>query len=324
LQVPEDSTEPITVSARLLYRKFDTEFLDFVRADRDPLRDPLELGDVGDANDLPIIEIAADTVVFKVGDETRVTRRDAPPESDGPPVWQRWNDYGVGLLLKGKSELKQAAEAFSEVETFAVYHGPLNLARVQFAEGDLDGATESLQRASEMDPPPPSWTAGWLSGVINRQQGNLEAAAASLRGVLETRIPDRGFDFSLDYRVRNELGMTLIDLAQQAEVLGKSEDYETAIRSAQEEFLRVLQIDSENVTAHANLAETYALTGKSELESKHRTLHGRYKPDDNAAEVAVPAARRKYPAANQAAESLVIYDLHREASEKANVSIEND
>ena len=311
LQVPDDGTAPITINAKLLYRKFDTEFLDFVRADRDPLRDPLQLGDVGDANDLPIIEIASDSVVFEVGDETRMTQSDAAPESSGPPAWQRWNDYGIGLLLKGKSELKQAAEAFSEVEKLALYHGPLNLARVQFAEGDLDGATESLRRASEMDPPPPSWTAGWLSGAINRQQGNLDAAAESLRGVLETRIPDRGFDFSLDYRVRNELGMTLIDLAQQAEVLGKSEDYETAIRAAQTEFLKVLQIDAENVTAHANLAETYALTGESELESKHRTLHGRYKPDDNAAEVAVPAARRKYPAANQAAESLVIYDLHR-------------
>jgi hypothetical protein len=37
----------------------------------------------------------------------------------------------------------------------------------------------------------------------------------------------------------------------------------------------------------------------------------RYKPDDNAAEVAIPAARRRYPAANHAAEALVIYDLQR-------------
>jgi hypothetical protein len=40
-------------------------------------------------------------------------------------------------------------------------------------------------------------------------------------------------------------------------------------------------------------------------------LHTRYKPDDNAAEVAIPAARRRYPAANHAAEALVIYDMQR-------------
>ena len=46
-------------------------------------------------------------------------------------------------------------------------------------------------------------------------------------------------------------------------------------------------------------------------EQYHRLLHTRYKPDDNAAEVAIPAARRRYPAANHAAEALVIYDLQR-------------
>ena len=44
---------------------------------------------------------------------------------------------------------------------------------------------------------------------------------------------------------------------------------------------------------------------------RHRQLHSRYKPDDNAAEVAIPAARRRYPPANHAAEALVIYDLQR-------------
>ncbi|MGB7346400.1 MAG: multiheme c-type cytochrome [Pirellulaceae bacterium] len=321
LKVPSDNAKPIEITARLLYRKFDTEYLDYVRADRDPERDPLDLGQVGDPNDLPIIEIAKDSVVFQIGDETfsgelpQAKPMEPPPS---PPTWQRWNDYGIGLLLKGKAELKQAAQAFTEVERAKRFDGPLNLARVQFAEGDLDGATASLQRASEMDPSPPSWTAGWLSGVINRQQGNLDAAAKSLQGVLATRIPERGFDFSLDYRVRNELGMTLIDLAQQAEVLGQSDRYREAIERARDEFQKVLNVDAENVTAHANLAEIFALLGNAEQEEKHRRLHAKYKPDDNAAEVAIPAARRKYPAANQAAEVLVIYDLHREEAVTAN------
>ena len=219
------------------------------------------------------------------------------------------------MLLKGKAELKQAAEAFAEVEKLGRYDGPLNLARVQFAEGDLDAATESLKRAAAMDPAPPTWTHSWLSGMVNRQQGNLRSAADSFTAVLETRVPARGFDFSLDYVVRNELGLTLIDLAQQADIQDQEQEYLGYLNQARDEFERVLEVDSENVTAHANLVEIYSLLGNSDKESYHRELHSRYKPDDNAAEVAVPAARRRYPAANHAAEALVIYDLQREQSE---------
>ena len=184
------------------------------------------------------------------------------------PEWQRWNDYGIGLLLKGKAELKQAADAFQQVESLGRFDGPLNLARAQFAEGDLNGATESLPTRGQMDPPPPSWTHGWLSGVVNRQQGNLDAAVESLRGVLATKIPDRGFDFSLDYAVRNELGLTLIDVAQRAEVMGDQADLRVNAASKRKRNSRqVLEIDSENVTAHWNLAEIYALLGDSEREA---------------------------------------------------------
>ena len=317
LAVPEDSDEPIVVTAKLLYRKFDTEYLDYIRRDRDPAVDPLDLGLEGDPNDLPIIEIASDQVTLNVVETADAATVDASAESvaDGIPLWQRWNDYGIGLLLKGKAELKQAGEAFEEVEALGRYDGPLNMARVQFAEGDLNGATDSLRRAAEMDPPPPSWTHSWLSGIVNRQQGNLEAAADSLRAVLQTKVPERGFDFSLDYAVRNALGLTLVDLAQRAEVMGNEKGFEEIVQDAINQFNQVLNVDSENVTAHANLAEIYGLIGNTEKEQHHRTLHTRYKPDDNASELARPAARRRYPAANHAAEALVIYDLQRTVSE---------
>jgi tetratricopeptide (TPR) repeat protein len=315
--VPEDSDEPIVVTAKLLYRKFDTEYLDYIRRDRDPAVDPLDLGLEGDPNDLPIIEIASDQVTLNVVETADAATVDASAESvaDGIPLWQRWNDYGIGLLLKGKAELKQAGEAFEEVEALGRYDGPLNMARVQFAEGDLNGATDSLRRAADMDPPPPSWTHSWLSGIVNRQQGNLEAAADSLRAVLQTKVPERGFDFSLDYAVRNALGLTLVDLAQRAEVMGNEKGFEEIVQDAINQFNQVLNVDSENVTAHANLAEIYGLIGNTEKEQHHRTLHTRYKPDDNASELAMPAARRRYPAANHAAEALVIYDLQRTVSE---------
>ncbi|TWT52558.1 hypothetical protein Pla22_01820 [Rubripirellula amarantea] len=316
LAIPEGTTEPIEVTARLLYRKFDTEYLDYIRRDRDPERDLLDLGQPGDPNDLPIVEISSDSLVLNISDSTTAISdlEVAEKDSDGFPTWQRWNDYGIGLLLKGKAELKQAAEAFQHVAELGRFDGPLNLARVQFSEGDLDGATESLSVAATMEPAPPSWTHSWLSGIVNRQQGNLEAAADSLRAVLQTKVPERDFDFSLDYRVRNELGLTLIDLAQRADVQGDDERAKSLMNEARSELLSALEVDSENVTAHANLVEVYAWLGDTENEQIHRRLHSKYKPDDNAAEVAQPVARRKYPAANHAAEALVIYDLQRDES----------
>jgi tetratricopeptide (TPR) repeat protein len=324
LNVPEDSDTPIQVTAKLLYRKFDTEYLDYIRADRDPERDPLDLGKVGDPNDLPIIEIASDSIVLNVSDKFAGADPswDAAEQSDDPtpiPTWQRWNDYGIGLLLKGKAELKQAAEAFSRVTKFGRYDGPMNLARVQVAEGDLEAAMQSLTDAMSMNPKPPSWTHAWLSGVVNRQQGHLEKAAELLKGTLETKVVERGFDFSLDYAVRNELGLTLLDIAQRADVMGDESRFEAYLDQAQNEFERVLEVDSENATAHANLAKIHGLAEDAERQQYHRRMHDRYKLDDNAAEIALPAARRKYPAANHAAEAPVIYDLHRTESAKRNV-----
>ena len=66
------------------------------------------------------------------------------------PAWERWNDYGIGLLLEGnagseKGELRQAEAAFAEVERLGRPEGPLNLARVYHKEGRLDDAAQALR-----------------------------------------------------------------------------------------------------------------------------------------------------------------------------------
>jgi O-acetylhomoserine/O-acetylserine sulfhydrylase-like pyridoxal-dependent enzyme len=65
------------------------------------------------------------------------------------------------------------------------------------------------------------------------------------------------------------------------------------------------------VTAHYNLALIHARLGESDLARHHRQLHMKYKPDDNAQERAVAIHRLNNPAADHAAEAVVIYDLQR-------------
>ncbi|MBT8486761.1 MAG: cytochrome c family protein, partial [Phycisphaerae bacterium] len=111
-RVPEDVAAPITVDAVLRYRKFDTEYMQLVT------------GEPEYVNDLPIVELARDTVTFPVNQTAASTAPVATPETPG---WMRWNDYGIGLLRKGElGELRQARAAFEAVETLGVAAGPLN------------------------------------------------------------------------------------------------------------------------------------------------------------------------------------------------------
>lgn len=322
LEIPEWANQAIEIEAVLKYRKFDQHYLDFMNAARRPGDHPFRgQGEPGIApNALPVVVMCSDRVVLPLI-RSDGSKAEPPAASNAdrkvPVLWERWNDYGIGMLLAGKSQLRQARDAFSQVEKIGRADGPLNLARVLLAEGDFDGATAALQRAAKIDPPPPAWTAAWLSGEINREQGNFQEAAENFRSVLyddtqERR--DRKFDFSRDYRVRNLLALTLLDLASVAQSRGDSTLSEQYIEQAQTEFHRVLQDDSENLAAHANLASIYQRRGDEVEASKHRELHLRYKPDDNAGDVARPVARRQYPAADHAAEQLVIYDLQRPAA----------
>jgi hypothetical protein len=54
--------------------------------------------------------------------------------------------------------------------------------------------------------------------------------------------------------------------------------------------------------------------GDSDTAGKHLALYRKYKSDDNARDRAVALARSRDPAANHAAEAVVIYDLSREGA----------
>ena len=59
----------------------------------------------------------------------------------------------------------------------------------------------------------------WFAARVNKERGELDAAIAGYRALVETRFPEarrRGFDFARDTRLLNELGQTLRERAQRA------------------------------------------------------------------------------------------------------------
>ena len=301
--VPPDVTESIEVEVKLQYRKFDTTYMRFFE------------GDEFTRNDLPITTLAVDRVTFPLVDASA-----APLNGESPiEPWQRWNDYGIGLLRKGnsganKGELRQAEAAFAEVGALGRPDGPLNRARVYIKEGRLDEAVTALTAAAQQRPAAPAWSVAWFTGIGNKQNGYLDEAIANFTSIVEMDTAEtrrREFDFSQDYRLLNELGQTIFERAKQQ----RGPQREAARRELLDEaigwFDRVIALDPENVTAHYNLALIYGQLGDEGRARIHLNWHAKYKPDDNARDRAVAAARIKYPAANHAAEAVVIYDLHR-------------
>ena len=314
--VPEHLTEPLTVEVKLNYRKFDAIYLNYVLGKNYSKAAPFQV-----TNDLPITVIASDAITFPIAGVGGAPNQSSTlsPQLSTIPEWQRWNDYGIGLLLEGdkgseKGELIQAAQAFEMVEKLGRADGPLNLARVYFKEGRLEDAVAALQRAAKFEPPAPRWTIAWLNGLVNKQNGYLDKAITEFRSILEDRYPEldkRGFDFSKDYEVINELGQTLFERAKLERGDANQAQQTAFLHQAEAQFQKTLALDSENVTAHYNLALIYAQLGDPKLAEEHRRLHERFRPDDNARDRAIAIHRRQNAAADHAAQAIVIYPLQR-------------
>src|SRR2546422_3223905 len=131
LKVPEDCGDAITLTAKLNYRKFmwwNTQFaFAGVRDPSDPDPDVTKNYDDGrwifkrdlaqvsakskEIPDVPTVVIAQNEVTLPVAG------RNAPPFAEllklDPKDRERWNDFGIGLLLQG--DLKGAERAFEKV-----------------------------------------------------------------------------------------------------------------------------------------------------------------------------------------------------------------
>ncbi len=245
LELQSGEAGPITLEAKVNYRKFDRTYLNYIFGK-------------GQGPKLPVVVMARDLV--------RLPVEGGPPAANEPspiePAWQRWNDYGIGLLLEGatkggqKGELKQAEAVFRKVAELEVADGWVNLARVYRREGRIPDAVAALEKAARHKQPAAPWVINWLTGQINVSNGMLEDATQNFESVLATRIPDRKFDFSLDYRVINDLGATYYARARSVMPVSSPERIDL-LQKAIATYRRTLAIDSEDMTAHYQLGQAF-------------------------------------------------------------------
>jgi tetratricopeptide (TPR) repeat protein len=166
LDVPKDAKGQLNLKVRLNYRKFDQTYMNYIY---DDLR---ERGQHNGPNPvLPIALMAEDEISIPLSElESEIQVADSKKV-----LWQRWRDYGIGLLRQGKSGsnkglLKQAEEAFNKLVELGRPEGWVDLARLMEKEGRLDDAKAALQKAVETGYDAP-WVINWLSAMIDSQNG---------------------------------------------------------------------------------------------------------------------------------------------------------
>jgi tetratricopeptide (TPR) repeat protein len=293
---------------RVLYRKFDATYVKYFTGRPDA------------KDDLPVVTLASDRLTFPVAGV------DAAVENPVSKIdlWQRWNDYGIGLFRKGgRGELRQAEGAFTEVEKLGRGEGPMHLARVYLREGRLEDAAAALERAPKAKAPAYPWSVAWYTGLVDKQNGRLDDAIRNFREVIATNFAEarkREFDFGRDYTAMDELGQTLYERAKMERGAARKAERDRYLTEAVSWFEKTLTIDSEDLAAHYNLALIYADLGDEKKAAVHRAAHARYKPDDNARDTTVALHRMRNAAANHAAEPVVIYELQREGRFVADVA----
>ncbi len=288
LEIPHDCGDTLTVEAKLNYRKFNWWHTQWAYAGvRDPEDTDFQVdkgyddgkwvwtgntadvaGKIKAIPNLPIIEMAAATATLEVvenpGPGFPSQKVVGNPDSGASLTRERWNDYGIGLLLQG--DLKAAETAFLKVTEIepGYLDGWVNVARVRIEEGDMQGAEAMLEKAFEIQKTLPRENphrakVHYFYALVQETDGNYDTAIEHLQRAAA--------QFPRDTRVRNRLGRMHF----------LKRDYETALT----EFQKTLTVDPEDLDAHYNMMRCYRALKNPSLAAKSQKLYLRFKADES-------------------------------------------
>ncbi len=282
LDIPKDAGSKIVLRARVNYRKFAWWNTQWAFAG---VRDPAHVnpavsrsyddgrwvftgdtskvsGQIKAIPDIPITVMAEAEAALSVIDE-RAPHPPVQPLLDAS-VRERWNDYGIGLLLQG--DLKSAQAAFEKVVAMdpAYADGPVNVARTRIQEGEVDAAIPLLEAALKLSPRLAK--AHFFLGTALKTLGRYDEAIEHLAIAAEQYPRDRV--------VLNEIGRVHF--------------YQRRFDDAIAAFKRALAVDPEDLDAHYNLMLAYQGAGDSANAERERTLYTRFKADETAQAITGP------------------------------------
>jgi tetratricopeptide (TPR) repeat protein len=186
---------------------------------------------------------------------------------------ERWNDWGIGLLLQG--DLKGAEYAFQKVtEAEPEYaDGWLNVARALIQEGQTEAARPYIEKALKINSS--FGRIHFFKALVEKAAGDYDAALESLR------------------RVESEYPRDRVVLNQIGRILFLKRDFAGAVQALQ----RVLSVDPEDVQAHYNLMLAYRGLGDTQNAEREEKLFRRFKADE-ASQAITARPRQISPEAN--------------------------
>ena len=256
LPIPKDATGPITLETKLNYRKFTNYYTKFAFAG---VAQPGPASVDFDSREysfnstpvpvLPIVTLAEATSKIQLGapNWAPVVRKQDR---------ERWNDWGIGLLLQG--DLKAAEYAFRRVtEAEPGYaDGWLNVGRALIQEGETEAARPFVAKALTLQP---DLARGhFFLAMIQKAAGDYDGALGSLNLTVSQYPRDRV--------AQNQIGRILF--------------LERRFPEAIAAFAKVLDVDPEDVQAHYNLMLCYKGLNQTEQAEREQKLFLRFKADE--------------------------------------------
>ncbi len=201
-----------------------------------------------------------------------------------PSVRERWNDYGIGLLLQG--DLKGAEAAFLKVVAMEPNYadGPVNVARARLLEGEVEAGIAMLDKALAISPRLAK--AHYFLGTALKTLGRYPDALEHLQIAAAQYPRDR------------------VVLDEIAHVQFLERRFDDAIRTLR----KALAVDPEDLAAHYTLMLCYQGKGDTPLATHERALYERFKADEAAQAITGPHRLRSLEDNN---ESQSIHE-HRE------------
>ncbi len=227
--VPANVKGPITVTAKVNYRHLRQSYLNNVFGKDHPL--------------YPIIEIASRNRVLNMGDNNS-----GPPDSNDNPDWMRWNNLGIAYL--DQFQYADAVQAFSEVVKLRPDYPDAytNIALTDIQWEKYVSARSALDKALSLSPG--NSRALYYTAVVERRMGNLDAAIAHLKSVIDKYPQSRD--------ARRELGITYY----------QQHDYDSAMA----QFEKLQQIDPDDLAAHYNLSILYRRMGWKDKAAEQQAM----------------------------------------------------